>query len=165
MITFNHVQGAGMSVSLLNPKLDMTEKQIQLVQSSWAQLANRQEDLSDHFYKNLINYLPERKSDLKKIRQEKGLESIIKSVDRLVAHLPDFSRVENEFSQLVDEYNTKGVSKSDYATALVAFLNTLEEKLSKIWTPELAESWIFTFASFHQHLSKRITDQSLKAVI
>lgn len=165
MITFNHVQGAGMSVSLLNPKLDMTEKQIQLVQSSWAQLANRKSDLSDHFYKNLTNYLPERKADLKQIKQEKGLDGVIESIDRLVAHLPEFSKVENEFAHLVDGFVIKGVSKADYATALVAFLNTLEEKLSKIWTPELAECWIFTFASFHQHLSRRITDHSLKAVI
>ncbi|MBI3218240.1 MAG: hypothetical protein HYZ44_01885 [Bacteroidetes bacterium] len=143
----------------------MTDKQIQLIQSSWGHLAHRQEDLSDHFYKNLNNYLPERKADLKKIRLEKGFEKVIEAVHRLISNLPEFSKVEGEFSALVDEFARKGISKADYATALVAFLNTLEEKLAKIWTPELGECWIFTFASFHQHLSRKLYDQSLKAVI
>ncbi|NOS94155.1 MAG: hypothetical protein HOP30_19735 [Cyclobacteriaceae bacterium] len=143
----------------------MNEKQIQLIQSSWKHLANRQEDLSDHFYKNLTNYLPERKADLKKIKQDKGFDKVIEAIHHLVSNLPEFNRVESEFSMLVDQFVVKGISQTDYATALVAFLHTLEESLKKIWTPELAECWIFAFASFHQHLSRKLEDKKLKAVI
>lgn len=154
-----------LAVSLLRQNLGMTEKQIQLIQSSWNHLANRQEDLSDHFYKSLANYLPDHKADLKKIRQDKGFDKVIEAIHHLVSNLPEFSRVESEFFTLADLFVVKGIGKTNYATALVAFLNTLEEKLKKIWTPELAECWIFTFASLYQHLSQKRGDEKLKAVI
>jgi hemoglobin-like flavoprotein len=143
----------------------MNEKQIQLIQSSWAQLANQPEDLSDHFYKNLVNYLPERKADLRLIKQEKGFDQLIRSINLLVTQLPEFCKVEDEFSRLVHEFTLKGITQSDYATALIAFLNTLEEKLKKTWTTEMGETWIFTFASFHQHLSRKLKDPALRPVI
>lgn len=144
----------------------MNETQIQLIQSSWEHLANQQENLSDHFYRNLINnYLPERKADLKLIKQEKGFEQLIRAIHHLVNHLPEFCKVEDEFSGLVHEFSQRGITHSDYATALVAFLNTLEEKLKKTWTTEMGESWIFTFASFHQHISRKLNDPAPRSII
>jgi hemoglobin-like flavoprotein len=117
-------------------------------------VANQLDDTNALFCKNLLRLLPDLKSILKKRNQEKGASEIMGTVNRIVTTLPDFSKVEMEIRMIQREFEDLGITRSDYDSALFAFLMTLEKKTPKIWSNEARESWIFAFASIHQHLSR-----------
>jgi hemoglobin-like flavoprotein len=132
----------------------MTEKQVLIVKHSWSYVANQLDDTNALFCKNLLRLLPDIKPILEKRKQEKGAIEIMGTVNRIVATLPDFSKVETEIRMMQKEFENLGITRSGYDSALSAFLMTLEKKTSKIWSLETRDSWVFVFASITQHIRK-----------
>jgi hemoglobin-like flavoprotein len=132
----------------------MTEKQVLIVKHSWSYVANQLDDTNALFCKNLLRLLPDIKPILEKRTQEKGANEIMYIVNRIVTTLPDFSKVETEIRMMQKEFETLGITRSDYDSALSAFLMTLEKNTYKIWSLETRDSWVFVFASITQHIRK-----------
>jgi hemoglobin-like flavoprotein len=133
----------------------MNEKQVLIVKHSWSCVVNQLDETNALFCKNLLRLLPDIKPILKKRNKEKGVNEIKGAVNRIVTTLPDFSKVETETRMMQKEFQDLGITRSNYETALFAFLMTLEKKTSKIWCNEASDSWVFVFASIAQHIRRQ----------
>jgi hypothetical protein len=134
----------------------MTEKHVLLVKLSWSYVAGQHDDLCPVFSKKLIQLCPELKSLIKRLNKENRLPVFMMSVHQLVTALPDLVKTEKHLLLLFAEYSDLEISRTYYDCALIAFLMSLEKKLGRNWSPEMRESWIFIFATAHQHLLRQI---------
>jgi hemoglobin-like flavoprotein len=134
----------------------MNEKQVLLVKHSWSYVAGELDDVSNIFFRKMMQLAPELKPQLKKLHQEKRLSGIMTTMNHLVASLPEFKKAEKEVLILLAEYADSGISKHNYDTALIAFLTTLEKKLGDKWNTEMRDSWISIFISIHQYFIRKL---------
>lgn len=130
----------------------MTEKQILLVKHSWSYVTGHLEDVSALYCKKLAKLMPEFRSLIPDPgKNPEGTHLIISTINQLVSAIPDFQKAEKDILILLTAYADKGITRTDYDSALIAFLFTMEKKLGKKWTNETREAWIFAFSALHQH--------------
>jgi hypothetical protein len=134
----------------------MTEKQILLVKHSWSYVSGQLDDLCPLFGKKFVLLCPESKPTIKRLTKENRLHDLMMTVNHLVIALPDLVKAEKQLLLLLAAYSDLEISRNYYDSALIAFLMTLEKKLGKNWTLEIRDSWIFVFASVHQHLLRQL---------
>jgi hypothetical protein len=134
----------------------MTEKQILLVKHSWSYVSGQLDDLCPLLSKKFILLCPESKPMIRRLTKENRLHDFMMTVNHLVIALPDLAKAEKQFLLLLAAYSDLEISRNYYDSALIAFLMMLEKKLGRNWSLEIRDSWVFVFASVHQHLLRQL---------
>ncbi len=118
----------------------LTEKQIHLVQSTFAMVEPIADDAAVLFYNRLFELDPALKplfsSDM--AAQRKALMSTLKVA---VKGLTDLDSIVPAVQQLGERHGSYGVKDEDYSTVAEALLWTLEQGLGAEFTEEVKEAW------------------------
>ena len=124
----------------------ITERQIQLVQTTWAKIVPHFEFAANVFYKKLFKISPELQSLFKKDREEQKqllMSMITMAVNSL--HQPDY--IVPAFEALGRRHKEYGVKKADYQFFWMALFSMLRAGLREEFTSEIKEAWreVFDF--------------------
>lgn len=118
----------------------MTEKQIQLVKSSWNLFRMMDPQLiGDVFYSRLFQQMPSLRS-MFKVSMTEQYKKIVDTLSTIVARLDKLEQNE-EISNLAIRHVQYGVRPAHYKLVGDALLWTLEKGLGKDWNAETAEAW------------------------
>jgi len=122
----------------------MTNKQIELVQSSFAAVAPMAETAAQIFYNRLFELDPSLRRLFKGDIEEQGgklmqmLAVAVKGLDHPASLLPALRALGSRHEQY-------GVRAQDYATVGEALIWTLGRGLSTAFTPEVKEAWVAVY--------------------
>jgi len=122
----------------------MTPEKIELVKSSWANVAPISEQAAELFYGKLFDLNPELKSMFKSDMKEQGrklmamLNTAVNSLDKLEMIVP-------AVQDMGRRHVAYGVKDEDYDTVGEALLWTLEQGLGDGFTAEVKEAWVDTY--------------------
>jgi hemoglobin-like flavoprotein len=122
----------------------LTQRQILLIQDSFAKVEPIAADAAKIFYSKLFEYDPSLKTLFKSDMDEQGkklmavLKVAVNSLTKLEALVPTLH-------ELADRHVQYGVKPEDYRPVGNALLCTLKEGLGDSFTPELREAWTAAF--------------------
>ena len=118
----------------------MTPQQAILVQSTFASLASRTEDVAALFYERLFELDPELQALFKSDLKEQG-RKLMRMLDVAVDALCRFYEVVPAVKELGRRHLGYGVTDGDYDTVGAALLWTLEQGLGDSFTPDVKNAW------------------------
>lgn len=122
----------------------MTPEQIEIVKSSWANVAPIADNAAALFYEKLFELDPALKSLFKSDMKEQGrklmamLNTAVNSLDKVETIVP-------AVQDMGRRHVTYGVKDEDYDTVGVALLWTLEQGLGEGFTEEVKVAWVDTY--------------------
>ncbi|HEX3165955.1 MAG TPA: globin domain-containing protein, partial [Chitinophagaceae bacterium] len=120
----------------------MTQKQIELVKSTWSAVA-----AMDHvvvgglFYNRLFEIAPQLKSMFHNPIPEQS-KKLLAMVNYVIIKLDKLDDILGEVSKLAHRHTGYGVKPAHYAIVGEALLWTLEKGLGDKWTEETSDAWI-----------------------
>jgi nitric oxide dioxygenase len=122
--------------------IPMTQKQIELVKSTWSAVA-----AMDHvvvgglFYNRLFEIAPQLKSMFHNPIPEQS-KKLLAMVNYVIIKLDKLDDILGEVSKLAHRHTGYGVKPAHYAIVGEALLWTLEKGLGDKWTEETSDAWI-----------------------
>lgn len=124
----------------------MTPQQIDLVQTTWAQVVPIQETAAKLFYGKLFELDPSLKPLFKGDIKEQGVK-LMKMIGVAVNGLTRLGEIVPAVQDLGRRHVPYGVKSGHYDTVGAALLWTLETGLGAAFTPEVKEAWSKTYAT------------------
>ena len=118
----------------------VTDRQIGLVQSSWAKLTPIGEQAAALFYDKLFELDPKLKSLFRGDMHEQG-QKLVQMIDTAVRGLSHLEAIVPAVQALGRRHAGYGVEDRDYDTVASALLSTLELGLGDGFTTEVREAW------------------------
>ena len=118
----------------------ITSKQVQLVQSTWAEVVPIADTAAGLFYERLFEMDPALKPLFKSDIKEQG-KKLMQMITVAVRGLNDLGALVPAVAALAARHNGYGVKPEHYDTVGAALLWTLEKGLGEAFTPEVKESW------------------------
>lgn len=118
----------------------MTPRQIELVQSSFAQVAPIAEQAAALFYNNLFSADPSLKPLFKGDMQAQG-RKLMQMIGVAVGKLGELEVLLPVLQRLGERHADYGVEDEHYATVGGALLLTLRQGLADAFTEEVEEAW------------------------
>lgn len=118
----------------------MTPRQIELVKSSFAQVAPIAEQAAALFYSNLFSADPSLKPLFKGDMQGQG-QKLMQMIGVAVGKLDELEVLVPVLQRLGERHADYGVMDSHYATVGGALLLTLSQGLADAFTEEVEEAW------------------------
>lgn len=118
----------------------MTPRQIELVQSSFAQVAPIAEQAAALFYNNLFSADPGLKPLFKGDMQAQG-RKLMQMIGVAVAKLGELEALLPVLQRLGERHADYGVEDEHYATVGGALLLTLRQGLADAFSEEVEEAW------------------------
>lgn len=118
----------------------MTPRQIELVKSSFAQVAPIAEQAAALFYSNLFSADPGLKPLFKGDMQGQG-QKLMQMIGVAVGKLDELEVLVPVLQRLGERHADYGVMDSHYATVGGALLLTLSQGLADAFTEEVEEAW------------------------
>ena len=118
----------------------MKPSQIDLVQSSFAQVAIVAEDVASMFYWRLFTLDPELRAMFRGDMKEQG-KKLMTMIGSVVANLRNLERVVPSIQSLGARHLGYGVRDEHYETVATALLWTLEQGLGHGFTDEVRDAW------------------------
>lgn len=133
--------------------LEITERQIQLVQVGWYKILSHSEYASSVFYKCLFRLNPQLRSLFKsdQIEQEQQLMSMITMAINTL-NQPD--EIAPTFHALGHRHQSYGIKEEDFDTFLKALLTMLRAGLQENFTQETEEAWRATYSLLTSYMKK-----------
>lgn len=122
----------------------MTPKQIELVQSSFAQVAPIADAAAALFYQNLFTADPTLKPLFKGDMQAQG-KKLMQMIGVAVGKLDELEVLVPVLQRLGAGHVAYGVEDSHYATVGAALLKTLDQGLGDAFTEEVEQAWITAY--------------------
>ncbi|MDX1736764.1 MAG: globin family protein [Alphaproteobacteria bacterium] len=122
----------------------MTPRQIDLVQTSFRDVATIKEQAAALFYNKLFELDPSLKPLFKGDIKEQG-KKLMATIGVAVAGLRDLERIVPVVQKLGIKHAGYGVKKAHYDTVAEALLWTLAQGLGPKFTPEVKEAWTETY--------------------
>lgn len=129
----------------------MDNRDIQLVQSSFAEVLPMAETAAALFYKRLFEIAPEVRPLFKSDMAQQGAK-LMSTLSTVVSGLSNLSSVLPAASALAKRHVTYGVTQAHYGPVSAALLWTLEQGLGPKWTPELAEAWTKAYTTLSNYM-------------
>ena len=119
----------------------MTQKQIDLVKSSWT-LVNTMDlvTVGTMFYNRLAELSPDTRP-LFGITIAEQSKKIMSMLGYIISKLDSLEDIIDEVEKLAQRHVHYGVKEAHYTAGGVAFLWTLERGLAENWNEELKEAW------------------------
>jgi hemoglobin-like flavoprotein len=124
----------------------MTPKQVELVQTTWGQVAPISEQAAVLFYGKLFELDPAVKPLFKSDMSEQG-KKLMQMIGIAVAGLTRLPEIVPAVQELGRRHVDYEVTPEQYDTVGVALLWTLEQGLGEGFTPEVAEAWALTYTT------------------
>jgi hemoglobin-like flavoprotein len=127
----------------------LTEKQISLIQDSFAKLEPTADKVAEFFYKKLFELQPSYRSLFKEDMQKQG-RKLMEMFSFLVRSLNNLHSLLPELRKLGQRHMVYGVKADMYKYVGMALMHTLEQGLGPAFTPEVKTAW----GELYQTLSK-----------
>lgn len=118
----------------------LSEKEITLIKNTWGFVITNNETAGEMFYSKLFETAPAVRPLFKADISEQA-SKLISMVTIIVAKLNKLDEVVKEVDFLARKHIKYGAKPAHYAAVGQALLWTLEQGLSKQWTPEVEEAW------------------------
>jgi hemoglobin-like flavoprotein len=118
----------------------MTPRQVELVQTTWAQVVPISEQAAALFYGRLFELDPNLKPMFKSDIKEQG-RKLMQMITAAVGGLKDLGKLVPVVENLGRRHVGYGVVDAHYDTVGAALLWTLEKGLGSAFTPEVKEAW------------------------
>ena len=125
----------------------MTSKQIELVRSSWAQVAAiDDETFGSRFYNRLFEMAPEIRAMFSRPipQQSKKLLTIL---DHIIEKIDSLDDIIENVVKLAHRHEDYGVRPEHYTVVGEALLWTLEKELGPRWNEELKIAWTMCYVT------------------
>lgn len=120
----------------------MTPEREQLVRETWRRFEPKAPDYARFFYDKLFELDPESRAMFGRANMDEQRHRLMETLGQLVAELDDAERLITDLVVLGRRHAVYGVRDSDYDSAGVALLWTLEQALGPEFTPEARAAWI-----------------------
>lgn len=124
--------------------MTLTPKQIDLVETSFREVAKIKEQAADLFYKRLFELDPSLRPLFRGDMKEQG-RKLMATLGVAVSSLRNLDKIIPTVQALGANHTTYGVKESDYQTVGAALLWTLEQGLGAAFTPAVKEAWTATY--------------------
>ncbi|RED51381.1 globin family protein [Aestuariispira insulae] len=124
----------------------MTPKQIDLVQTTFKDVAAIKEQAAALFYDRLFEIDPGTRALFKGDMKEQG-RKLMATIGVAVASLRNLEAVLPTVRKLAEKHVDYGVQESHYQTVGAALLWTLEKGLGSKFTPEVKEAWTAVYGA------------------
>ena len=122
----------------------MTEKQIELVQDSWAKVVPISETAAELFYNRLFQLDPALRSLFKGDMKEQG-KKLMTMIAVAVKGLSNLEQIVGAVQDMGRRHAGYGVKDEHYDTVGAALLWTLEQGLEDAFTEEVKAAWTETY--------------------
>lgn len=123
----------------------ITEKQKQLIKSSFAKVEPIADTAAEIFYAQLFKYDPSLKSLFKSDMKAQG-KKLMAALKLAVASLDNLEKLVPVLEKMAVTHVDYGVKVEDYTPVGNALLYALKQGLGKEFTPELRQAWIDVYA-------------------
>ncbi|MET0029051.1 MAG: globin family protein [Candidatus Thiodiazotropha sp.] len=127
----------------------MTPNTIQLVKTSWAQVAPIADQAAALFYGRLFEVYPEVKPYFKGDMDEQG-RKLMAMIGTAVNGLDDLEPLLPAIRESGKRHANYGVLEADYDKVADALLWTLAEGLGEAFTDEVKSAWITTYGALSE---------------
>lgn len=122
----------------------MTNEEVHLVQSTWAQVQPIATQAADIFYRRLFATAPELTRLFPGDMHEQG-QRLMAMIDTAVGELDDVDRLVPALEALGERHVGYGVKADDYDAVAAALLWTLQRGLGDAFTGEVRQAWTKTY--------------------
>ena len=122
----------------------MTRQELDLVQSSWAQVRPISAQAAELFYRRLFDIEPQMKDLFKGDMRVQG-QRLMDMIDIAVNDLDRWDQLVPALEALGRRHVGYGVKDTDYDAVAAALLWTLEQGLGPAFTEEVRLAWINTY--------------------
>ena len=122
----------------------MTRQELDLVQSSWAQVRPISAQAAELFYRRLFDIEPQMKDLFKGDMRVQG-QRLMDMIDIAVNDLDRWDQLVPALEALGRRHVGYGVKDADYDAVAAALLWTLEQGLGPAFTEEVRLAWINTY--------------------
>ena len=120
----------------------MTNKQIDLVKSSWAMVATIDPlTVGGLFYNRLFEIAPQLKHMFRNPMPEQS-KKLLAMINYVISKLDKLEHILDEVAKLARRHVSYGVKPDHYTIVGEALLWTLEKGLAENWNSELKEAWV-----------------------
>lgn len=122
----------------------MTRQELDLVQSSWAQVRPISTQAAELFYRRLFDIEPQMKDLFKGDMRVQG-QRLMDMIDIAVNDLDRWDQLVPALEALGRRHVGYGVKEADYDAVAAALLWTLEQGLGPAFTEEVRLAWVNTY--------------------
>lgn len=122
----------------------MTRQELDLVQSSWAQVRPISARAAELFYRRLFDIEPQMKDLFKGDMRVQG-QRLMDMIDIAVNDLDRWDQLVPALEALGRRHVGYGVKEADYDAVAAALLWTLEQGLGPAFTEEVRLAWVNTY--------------------
>ena len=122
----------------------MTPHQIELVQSSFENVAPIADTAADLFYKRLFELDPSLRSLFRTNMKEQG-KKLMDTLGVIVGNLRRLDRIVPGIKAMAQRHVQYGVKDDHYATVGQALIDTLQVGLGAGFTAEVSEAWLAAY--------------------
>ena len=136
----------------------MTSRQVELVQTSWANVVPISEQAAALFYGRLFEIDPSLRPMFKSDIKEQG-KKLMQMITVAVRGLSDLGKLVPAVEDLGRRHTGYGVKDEHYATVGTALLWTLEQGLGSAFTPETKEAWSAVYGLLAATMKKAAATQ------
>jgi nitric oxide dioxygenase len=120
----------------------MTQKQIELVRSSWTSVSALDPLIvGEIFYAKLFEKGPELKSLFTRTAMPEQSKKLLAMLNYIIGKLDKLSLIVDEVRKLAIRHISYGVKPGHYSIVGQALLATLETGLGENWNEELKQAW------------------------
>ena len=123
----------------------MTSEQIELVESTWASVADTKEQAAELFYGRLFDLDPNTRPLFRGDLREQG-RKLMTVIGTAVSGLRRFEALLPALRELGRRHAGYGVTEAHYDTVAAALLWTLEQGLGARFTPDARMAWARAYA-------------------
>jgi hemoglobin-like flavoprotein len=123
---------------------------VELLESSFAQIKDRQAEFTEYFYNNLLNCYPEVKPLFNNIHMEKQQEKLFQSLVLTVDSLRKPDVLTDALKGLGTRHVKYGVLPEHYPMVGSSLLKTFAFFLQEAWTSKIEQAWIEAYGAITQ---------------
>lgn len=138
----------------------MTRQELDLVQSSWAQVRPISAQAAELFYRRLFDIEPQMKDLFKGDMRVQG-QRLMDMIDSAVNDLDRWDQLVPALEALGRRHVGYGVKDADYDAVAAALLWTLEQGLGPAFTEEVRLAWINTYTRLADTMKRAAADVTM----
>jgi len=133
----------------------MDKEEVLLVQSSWRQISNRQDEIGSKFYERLFEEAPQLKNLFSSDKEKQG-EKLMRAIGLHVTKLEMDENLPDEMMQTLGKRHAAYGVKAEYFGKFgEVLIKTMRDTLDDaIWTPKLEAAWKKAFQKLSNMIIK-----------
>jgi hemoglobin-like flavoprotein len=119
---------------------------VELLESSFSQIKEKEAEFTAHFYTNLFADYPELKSLFASTRMDEQASKLFRSLVLVVENVRDPNVLSDALKGLGTRHIQYGVLPEHYPMVGSTLLKTFSLCLGNLWTPTIEQAWSEAFA-------------------